>query len=79
MNYQLIVALQHVYILPSLLLYLAQFCYIVSSRDNEFSTSFYYIFLIRAPADIIQVTASLVAYRYPLAGWKAVLDKPYMA
>ncbi|KAK6042761.1 hypothetical protein COOONC_19734, partial [Cooperia oncophora] len=32
-----------------------------------------------APADIIQVATSLIAFRYPLAGWSAVLDKPYIA
>ncbi|KAK5986735.1 Pseudouridine-metabolizing bifunctional protein [Trichostrongylus colubriformis] len=35
--------------------------------------------IISAPADIIQVTTSLITFRYPVAGWTAVLDKPYIA
>ncbi|VDP38235.1 unnamed protein product [Heligmosomoides polygyrus] len=35
--------------------------------------------LILAPADILQVAISLVAFRWPVAGWSAVLDKPYLA
>ncbi|PIO65628.1 hypothetical protein TELCIR_12688, partial [Teladorsagia circumcincta] len=31
------------------------------------------------PADIIQVTVSLIAFRYPVAGWTFVLDKSYIA
>lgn len=31
------------------------------------------------PADILQVAISLVAFRWPVAGWSAVLDKPYLA
>ncbi|XGW09418.1 hypothetical protein V3C99_011599 [Haemonchus contortus] len=79
MNVRLIIGLQHIYIVPSILLYLAEFFYIICSRDDEFSSAFYYIFLIRAPADMIQVTTSLITFRYPVAGWTAVLDKPYVA
>ncbi|KAK6733844.1 hypothetical protein RB195_017544 [Necator americanus] len=32
-----------------------------------------------APADMVQVAASLLTFRFPVAGWGAVLDKPYIA
>ncbi|KAK6733845.1 hypothetical protein RB195_017544 [Necator americanus] len=79
MNYTLLVTLQLIYIVPSLLLYLAQFCFIALTKDPEFSTAFHYIFLARAPADMVQVAASLLTFRFPVAGWGAVLDKPYIA
>ncbi|VDL82429.1 unnamed protein product [Nippostrongylus brasiliensis] len=79
MNYQMIIGLQLLYIAPSILLYIAEFFYILVCKDPEFSSAFYYIFLIRAPADLIQVTVSLVAFRLPLADWRFVVDKPYIA
>ncbi|EPB72555.1 hypothetical protein ANCCEY_08365 [Ancylostoma ceylanicum] len=32
-----------------------------------------------APADMMQVMVSLLTFRFPVAGWSAVLNKPYIA
>ncbi|CAJ0608456.1 unnamed protein product [Cylicocyclus nassatus] len=79
MDYSIIIVFQLIYIIPSLLLYLIQFCFIFFSKDAEFSTAFHYIFLARAPADMLQVLTSLFTFRLPLAGWVWVEDKPYIA
>ncbi|CAD6192256.1 unnamed protein product [Caenorhabditis auriculariae] len=79
MNYLLIVLIQLTYIVPSLLLYGMICLYIVWSRDPEFRSAFHRLFLARAPADVVQVLTSVVAFRLPLSGWQACLSFPLLA
>ncbi|CAI2337845.1 unnamed protein product [Caenorhabditis sp. 36 PRJEB53466] len=79
MNYTLIVAAQTAYIFISLCLYTLIFVYILWSKDSEFKTAFHRLFLLRAPADFIQVLISLLAFRFPIAGWKEWTYIPHLA
>ncbi|CAL2032937.1 unnamed protein product [Caenorhabditis brenneri] len=79
MDYTLIVAFQAGYIMISLTLYSLIFFYIMWSGDPEFKTAFHRLFLLRAPADFLQVLISLFAFRFPIAGWKDVTFIPYLA
>uniref|UniRef100_A0A158PBM0 G_PROTEIN_RECEP_F1_2 domain-containing protein n=1 Tax=Angiostrongylus cantonensis TaxID=6313 RepID=A0A158PBM0_ANGCA len=79
MNYQLIVCFQLAYITPSILLYFIEFCYIFASKHAEYKSAFYYIFLIRAPADMMQVIVRLIAHHFPIIGWLTVINIPYIA
>ncbi|KAF1765536.1 hypothetical protein GCK72_005488 [Caenorhabditis remanei] len=49
------------------------------SGDLEFKTAFHRLFLLRAPADFLQVLVSLFAFRCPLAGWEEITHIPYLA
>ncbi|CAI5440708.1 unnamed protein product [Caenorhabditis angaria] len=77
--YYYIVACQLIYIIPSLSLYFLEFFYIVLSGDQEFNSAFHRLFIFRAPADFIQVLTSLIAFRFPIAGWQGALSFQILA
>ncbi|CAD60413.1 Serpentine receptor class gamma [Caenorhabditis elegans] len=79
MHYTWVVAIQSAYISFSLILYFLIFIYIMWSGDPEFKTAFHRLFLLRAPADFIQVLVSLFAFRFPIVGWEEVTYIPHLA